>query len=251
MSLSGFINYLDVNNPDKPLRIIKGHNRPITVLTLSDDRSSIFTGSHDGFVTRYIINYFLILHLITGLYYMVTLFYLRWNTENGENERIEGAGHGNQINGMRAHEGTVYTCGIDDSLKQIDIEGNVYKPQDLKLGSQPRGMDIHRADRTVVTASVNEITVSRDCQKKSVVKASYEPSSVSISGQGHVAVGGAGDNKVHLFELKGDELSPLQELEHLGPVTDVAYSPDDKYLVACDANRKVVLYETTEYKVSN
>ncbi|XP_019880365.1 actin-interacting protein 1 [Aethina tumida] len=226
VSLSGFINYLDVNNPEKPLRIIKGHNRPITVLTLSDDRSSIFTGSHDGFVTR-------------------------WNTENGENERIEGAGHGNQINGMRAHEGTVYTCGIDDSLKQIDIEGNVYKPQDLKLGSQPRGMDIHRADRTVVTASVNEITVSRDCQKKSVVKASYEPSSVSISGQGHVAVGGAGDNKVHLFELKGDELSPLQELEHLGPVTDVAYSPDDKYLVACDANRKVVLYETTEYKKAN
>lgn len=28
-------------------------------------------------------------------------------------------------------------------------------------------------------------------------------------------------------------------LQHLGPVTDVAYSPDGQYLVACDANRKV------------
>lgn len=39
------------------------------------------------------------------------------------------------------------------------------------------------------------------------------------------------------------------ELQHLGPVTDVAYSPDSKYLVACDTNRKVVLYTCPEYKV--
>lgn len=65
VSLSGFINYLDVNNPDKCLRVVKGHNKPITVLELSEDRSSIFTGSHDGFVTR-------------------------WNASSGENERISG-----------------------------------------------------------------------------------------------------------------------------------------------------------------
>lgn len=98
VSLSGFINYLDVNDPTKPIRIIKGHNKPITVLALSDDRSTIFTGSHDGFVTK-------------------------WNAETGENERIDGVGHGNQINGMKAREGILYTCGIDDSVKQIDIEG--------------------------------------------------------------------------------------------------------------------------------
>lgn len=28
-------------------------------------------------------------------------------------------------------------------------------------------------------------------------------------------------------------------LEHLGAVTDVEYSPDGRYLVACDVNRKV------------
>lgn len=65
VSLSGFINYLDVDNPSKPLRVIKGHNKPITALTLSEDRSSIYTASHDGFVTK-------------------------WNAANGENERIEG-----------------------------------------------------------------------------------------------------------------------------------------------------------------
>lgn len=97
VSLSGFINYLDINNPSKPIRIIKGHNKPITVLTLSEDRGDIFTGSHDGFVTR-------------------------WNAATGENDRIEGLGHGNQINGLKPLDNTLYSCGIDDSLKQIDIE---------------------------------------------------------------------------------------------------------------------------------
>lgn len=224
VSLSGFINYLDVNDPTKPLRIVKGHNKPITVLTLSEDRSTIFTGSHDGYVTR-------------------------WNAETGENDRIEGAGHGNQINGIRAHNGILYTCGIDDSLKQIDIEGNAYKSGDLKLGSQPRGMDVLKEQNIIVVGTVNEVQVIKDNRKLSTLKVNYEPSSVSVSPQGHVAVGGAMDNKVHIYELQNNNLISKTELDHLGAITDVSYSPDDKYLVACDSNRKVILYTVPEYKV--
>lgn len=61
---------------------------------------------------------------------------------------------------------------------------------------------------------------------------------------------GTADNKVHIYELKGSVLTRDLQLTHLGPVTDVSYSPDDKYLVACDANRKVILYSVPEYKVS-
>lgn len=57
------------------------------------------------------------------------------------------------------------------------------------------------------------------------------------------------DNKVHIYELQGNNLNHIQELDHLGAVTDVSYSPDDNYLVACDAHRKVVLYNTEDYKV--
>lgn len=224
VSLSGFINYLDVNNPLQPIRVVKGHNKPITVLTLSENRNTIFTGSHDGNVTR-------------------------WNAETGENDRVGGVGHGNQINGMRVHQETLFTCGIDDSLKQIDIEGNIYRGQDLKLGSQPRGMDILKEENIIITASVNEITIIQNNSKLSTLKVNYEPSSVSVSPRGHVAIGGAADNKVHLYELQGTVLAPLQELDHLGPVIDVSYSPDDNYLVACDGHRKVVLYSVPEYKV--
>ncbi|KAK9883553.1 hypothetical protein WA026_001732 [Henosepilachna vigintioctopunctata] len=226
VSLSGFINYLDINNPEKPIRIVKGHNKPITVMTLSEDRSTIFTGSHDGFVTS-------------------------WNASTGENNRVEGKGHGNQINGMKALENTLYTCGIDDSLKQIDIEGNTYKPQDVKLASQPRGMDILKEQNIIITASVNEITIVQDNRKVNSLKVDYEPSSVSCSPRGHVAVGGTGDSKVHVYQINGTSLTPLKELDHRGAVTDVSYSPDDEYLVACDSNRKVILYKVPEYELAN
>ncbi|KAB0793333.1 hypothetical protein PPYR_12953 [Photinus pyralis] len=223
VSLSGFINYLDVNNPAKPLRIVMGHNKPITVLTLSEDRSNIFTGSHDGFVTN-------------------------WNANDGENIRVNGAGHGNQINGMKAVGNTLYTCGIDDSLKQIDIEGNTYTKEDVHLGSQPRGMDITKDNSTIIVGSVNEISVIQNGRVVNVTKVNYEPSSVGICSNGHVAVGGGTDNKVHIFELNGTSLTAKTDLNHTGAITAVAYSPDDKYLVACDANRKLILYTVEDYK---
>lgn len=55
---------------------------------------------------------------------------------------------------------------------------------------------------------------------------------------------------MHIYELKGSTLTRDLQLTHLGPVTDVRHSPDDQYLVACDANRKVILYSVPEYKVS-
>ncbi|KAM3621377.1 uncharacterized protein V6R79_010460 [Siganus canaliculatus] len=52
ISLSGYINYLDKNNPDRPIRVIKGHSKSIQCLTTHrcDGRSYIYSGSHDGHI---------------------------------------------------------------------------------------------------------------------------------------------------------------------------------------------------------
>ncbi|XP_015115651.1 actin-interacting protein 1 isoform X1 [Diachasma alloeum] len=223
VSLSGFINYLNVNDPTKPLRIIKGHNKPITVLTLSPDRGTIYTGSHDGHVTN-------------------------WNASTGENDRVQGQGHGNQMNGMKAAGNLLYTAGIDDTLRAIDIASNKYNDADtIKLDSQPRGLDVY--NDIVVTAAMRQIHLTQSGRKVSKLPIDYEPSCVGVNPEnGDVAVGSTSDNKVYVYNLSGTTLTFKLELEHLGPVTDVAYSPDNKYLVACDANRKVILYMLPEYK---
>ncbi|XP_014203509.1 actin-interacting protein 1 isoform X1 [Copidosoma floridanum] len=223
VSLSGFINYLDLNNPLKPLRIVKGHNKPITVLTTSQDKSTIYTGSHDGYVTN-------------------------WKSSTGENDRVQGQGHGNQINGMNASADLVYTAGIDDTLRAIDIATNSYENTSvLRLGSQPRGLDIYNG--LVIVAAVKQLVVTKDGKKVSGLPINYDPSCVTVNqSNGDVAVGSTSDNKVYVYTLDGTNLTPKTELEHLGAVTDAAYSPDNKYLVACDAHRKVVLYVVPEYK---
>ncbi|KAH8361459.1 hypothetical protein KR084_003167 [Drosophila pseudotakahashii] len=223
VSLSGVITYLNVADPTKPLRIVKGHNKPITVLGLSDDRSTIYTGSHDGVVTN-------------------------WNSGSGTNDRITGTGHGNQINGIAAWGDFVYTCGIDDSLRQFSVEGNTYTDYVVKLNCQPRGLAILRSENIIALACIKELTLVQDQKKVFSLPIKYEASSIAINADtSDVAVGGD-DQKLHIYSLKGGVLEPKVELDHLGAVTDVSYSPDLKYLVACDAHRKVVLYSVEEYK---
>ncbi|KAK6319597.1 hypothetical protein J4Q44_G00108080 [Coregonus suidteri] len=52
VSLSGYINYLDKSNPDRPHRTIKGHSKSIQSLTVHKNggRSYIYSGSHDGHI---------------------------------------------------------------------------------------------------------------------------------------------------------------------------------------------------------
>lgn len=64
------------------------------------------------------------------------------------------------MNGMRVAGDALYTCGIDDSVKRINLTERVYDQAgfDVKLASQPRGMDIGDGD-TVLTACVTEVSI--------------------------------------------------------------------------------------------
>lgn len=56
---------------------------------------------------------------------------------------------------MKAEDTHMYTCGIDDSVKEIDLTLNKYTGAEVRLGAQPRGMDVKEG--FVVAASVKEV----------------------------------------------------------------------------------------------
>lgn len=224
VSLAGHITYLDPANPSKPKRIVKGHNKPITVMTVGRNRDTLYTGSHDGIVTC-------------------------WDVATGTNDRIRGTGHGNQINGMVTVGDSIFTCGIDNSVKEIDTMNKTYAQMDVKLPSQPRG--IAGRDSTLIVPCEKEIAIIQNGRLASKASVDFEPSAVSINGDHpDVAVGGTQDNKVHIYVLHGGQLTPRMELQHGGPITDCAFSPDHQYLVAADANRRVILYRLPGYEVA-
>lgn len=226
VSLSGFINYLDVNNPSKPLRIIKGHNKSITGFTVTPDKSTLVTGSHDGHVVF-------------------------WDYATGDNEKVSGRGHNNQVQDMANDATTVYTCGMDDVVKSINVTSKSYGTAEVKMDSMPKGIAAGE-DGLVIVANIKEITILQDCQKRSSLPVDFEPSCVAINTKDtDVAVGGAQDNKVHVFLRNAFNLSPKLELDHLGAITDVKYSPCGSFLAACDTNRKIIVYRLPGYELAH
>ncbi|RXN22231.1 WD repeat-containing 1 [Labeo rohita] len=102
ISLSGYINYLDRNNPDRPLRTIKGHSKSIQCLTVhkAGGRSNIYSASHDGHIN--------ILH--------------------GENEEFLGKGHSNLVSKMAVDDsGRLVTCSMDDTVRYTDLSKKEYR----------------------------------------------------------------------------------------------------------------------------
>ena len=231
VSLSGFINYLDVNNPSKPLRVIKGHNKSITAMAIhkdpGSDNSFIFTGSHDGCVTR-------------------------WDAETGENERCDGPTHSNQVASMTLDQTSLYTCGLDDFVR-ISSLATSECVNSVKMDSQPRDIALVKDRSILVVAGFEDVAViSTSGNKLSRLPVKFEPNCVDTHPSGSdCAVGGNKDSSVHVFSIDaGNNLTAKKQLEHREAVTDVAYSPDGTYLAACDANRKVVLYLSSNYEVS-
>lgn len=223
VSLSGFINYLDKNAPNKPLRIIKGHSKSITALALSK-QDTIYTGSHDGYVTH-------------------------WSAKTGDHDRVSGTQHTNQVQDMAVGKECVYTCGLDDTLRAIDFNSNKYSESivPIKLSSQPKGIAASNFSNLIIISCINEILVYEGKELKSTLKLNYEASCVDIhSDQKQVAVGGV-DSKVHIYTLQSSQLSESKTLTHRGNITSVNYSPDGNLLAASDSNRKIVLYKVDTY----
>ena len=224
VGLHGFITYLDPSNPSQPKKAIKGHNKPITALAISQDRNHIYTGSHDGNVTQ-------------------------WDVATGSSERVQGKGHGNFISGAVTTGDKLFTIGYDDSLRTVDVQKLGYTDS-VPLGAQPRAIAV--SDGTIAIVTVKEVVLMRDGSRVASLPIDYDPSAVAYDAtSGDLAVGTQDTNKLIVYGVSGGSITPKQELQHQGAVTDAAYSPDGQFLVACDGHRKVVLYRLPDYSVAN
>ncbi|OQR67127.1 actin-interacting protein 1-like [Tropilaelaps mercedesae] len=241
VGLSGFISYLDKSNPTKPIRVLKGHNKPITAMAVSEDKTKVYTGSHDGFLTRHV-------PATDG-------WGLLWDTATGDQDRVKGQCHTSQVQDMCVSSGSIYTCGFDDTLRKIDSSTDEYVHR-LMNGffrsmwtvsgeSQPRG--ISTDGRLVAVAEHQDITIVEGGSKKIVHPIKYEAACISLHPEGsHVAVGSCSDNKVHVYAITPSELDERATMEHRAAITDVKYSPKGDLLAACDGNRMIRLYSVQD-----
>ncbi|XP_048746306.1 actin-interacting protein 1-like [Ostrea edulis] len=224
VSLSGFINYLDLNNPSTPRRILKGHNKPITALALSDGTIYSAAGAQDSHVNH-------------------------WDAETGENDRFTGTSHKNQIQDMVIANGELVTVGMDDIIMFSNV-GSKQFGVSQGLESMPKA--VSASSKFVVVACIKHVAVFQNKTKCFSQAVPYEPCSVAIHpSQPLVAICGAADKKIHLYSINegNGSLQETQAIDNTGMACDVMFSPNGEYLATAGADRYVRCFKLPDYQL--
>lgn len=223
VNLNGDITYLDLNNPAKPLRVIKGHNKIITALAYDTSSSHLFSGSYDGAI-------------------------LQWNLETGIAVPVAGQGHTNSITQAFVQGKNLVTISMDDTIRFTPLGSLQYAQQGVKLDSQPQSVAVSVKKDLAVVATLNSVVLVRGEKIVHTLPTKYQPTSVAISvDDGEVAVG-AKDNSIHILHISGDELKESAVLGgHRGFLTALAYSPDGKWLASADQNRDIFVWDKASH----
>ncbi|XP_078354362.1 WD repeat-containing protein 1-B-like [Oculina patagonica] len=224
VALSGNINYLDTNNPSSPRKIIKGHNKNILALASSNDGSTLYTGSFDSRICQ-------------------------WNVASGDAEIFKGQGHKNQVSDMVLCGDNLVTCSMDDTVRLTSVQALEYGSHSVGMGSQPMGIDCG-IDGLTVVACLKDIAVLQDGNPVFSLPVEFEPQCTAVHpGQTEVAVGGK-TNEIHIYTVDNNTLvkKTSTPVSHATAVCDVAYSPDGAYLAAGDDNRRITVFNSTDYQ---
>lgn len=99
VALSSDIILLDPTSPNKPKKVIKGHNKFIGAIAY--DQGCFYTSD---FTAR-----------IIG-----------WNVENADTFEIQGNGHNNMINRILVQGDKLVTSALDDSIRFTSIKDRSY-----------------------------------------------------------------------------------------------------------------------------
>ncbi|XP_029948209.1 WD repeat-containing protein 1 isoform X1 [Salarias fasciatus] len=224
-SLSGYINYLDKNNPDRPIRTVKGHSKSIRCVTVhKSDRQYIYSGSHDGHI-----NY--------------------WDADTGENGCFSGNGHTNQVSQMAINdENELVTCSMDDTVRYTSLSKQEYSASDVvKMDSQPKSVSVAKGGLSLAVC-IDQVVLLKDKKKVFTLdNLGYQPEIGALHPNGSTALVGSVEGKIYLYSIEGNTLKQNDQVLNLrGAVTYMAYSSDGAYLGVVDAAKVASVFSVVD-----
>jgi WD40 repeat protein len=225
VNLAGDITYLDMDNPSKPKRVVKGHNKSITALAFDASSNSLYSGSYDALI-------------------------LKWDVNSGATLGMVGKGHTNQINRIFVQGDKLVTCAMDDSVRITPLKTREYAAP-ISVDGIPADIAVGLKDqKLVVTVTNTSVIVIRDGKVVNKQAVKYQPTAVALSkDETEVLVGGK-DNMIYSYSLNGDKLTESGQLKgHRGAVTTISYSGDGKLVASADTNREILVWDAAKKDV--
>jgi len=221
LSLAGDLSYLDLNKPDRPAQVVRGHNKFVTALAVDPTSRALYTGSYDSQI-------------------------FRWDAATAIAAPFQGTGHGNAITQMHLAGSNLVTISMDDSIRYTSLSTLTYSADKTALDGQPSDLAVGRRTADLAVVSTNQgVSLLRGGKQVASVK-SPNATAVAISpDESSVAVGDK-DNKITVYSIGGNALTQQYVLNaHRGPITRLAYSPDGQFLASADVNREILVWPAT------
>jgi WD40 repeat protein len=222
VSLSGYINYLDKNNPDKPIRVLTGQQTNLSSLAISTDNSTLYCGSMDGKISY-------------------------WTVDSGEVQLVKGAGHSNLVCSLAATPDALYSLGLDKNLKKASIETNEFLSESYTLSDRDPTCLAVSPNGVSLAGTKTELFLFKGVNKISSIPISYEATSACFHPIQPIVSVGCTDDKARVYSVEGDAISLVHEIKAKGQVNTVAYDPSGSTLAVSGASRYVEVFETQSY----
>lgn len=228
ISLGGVIRFLSHLHPVSPPRVLSGHMKNITAVTVSanGEAAEIFSSSYDGVIVRW----------VCGLGYGNRL------------ERKDSV----HVKAIVAAGSELVTCGLDNKVRRSPLPGDRYGDAEvIDLKSQPKDLDValQSTDIVILTTEAGVILL-RGSVIVSTNKLGFTATASAVSPDGTEAVVGSEDGKLHIYSIKGDTLVQEAVLEkHRGAITAIRFSPDGSMFASGDANREAVIWDCVSHEV--
>lgn len=223
VSLSGALNYLDVDHPDRPKLKVAGHKEVITSLSVDPKAGVFYTASNDGKICR-------------------------WNYSTGLGEWVSGKGHNNVIAvAVACDSESMISVGLDGKLRVNETKSNSYSADATEVGvCIALATASTQGNLAIATTTKNQVLVVRGGKVVFTLPVTYKPTSVAFS-QDDTEVAIGGDNKqVHRYTLDSDTLAECGVLGgHAGAIESVAYSADGRLIVSTDKDRYINIWDRT------
>ncbi|RKP08018.1 WD40-repeat-containing domain protein [Thamnocephalis sphaerospora] len=230
LSLSGNLNCLDPRAPEKPARILRGHQRAIVGLEVQDEKT-FWSASYDGRI------------------------YILFETAEAQfvsgNEAVTSA-----VNLVRDTAGQVHTASLDGKLYAFSEEKVAFTDKVPEIGATPRQLAISADGRyAAVLTTEGQVVLLADGHTRGQVECvGTLAASAAISPDGKQLSVGYDDRKVRVYALDAQG-TPSAEAEatytnHTSSVTALAYSPDGARLATGGGNGMIRVYDVATHKVA-
>lgn len=231
LSLSGALNFLDVENPAAPKLRLQGSKTSIQDLSVDKANQQFYTCDMDGKLTQF-------------------------SVATGEAAWFAGQGHKDKTIiacAVNADSTKVTTVALDDKICFSDIATKTFGDA-VDLGGRPNGLAAGNTDAglAAVVLAQDAIVICRDGAVVSKLDVGYTPLCVCIShDDSRVAVGGK-DKKIHVYDCSGDECKEVAVYaKHARDITCVEYSSDGKYLTSTGKDKFIYHWNTADGEIMN